>query len=314
LNDSAQIQLTVNVDSITLATLVDNSTWVELPNFTDYDQVVWYYNGIPLAANVDSFAMPWPGDYFAYVTQGTCSAFSDTVIKVNKNMTPVFGSGSNTVVSTDGFAEFEFKLNGVHGNVLQSLNVALPDSGTYKTSSEPWFLLTDGNQTIVATGTASKVSDGYYSLTGLNVTLNANETYKVFMDLYSGPTVFSAPTSFPYTEDNGLITVLSALYEDAGVPKNNAYPAVVFGLSSGIGLLEVDMHEVIVYPNPTTNVLNVKVYQPTQLVLLSTTGKVLYEGSVSKNGLIDIQYLASGVYILQTNQNGTIRHQKVIKR
>jgi hypothetical protein len=314
LNDTTQIEVTVNVDTIAPASLIDNSTWVQLPNFTDYDQVVWYYNGIPLATNTDSFAMPWPGDYYAHVFSGACSAFSDTVIKVNKNMSPVFGNGSGVIVSTDGWAEFEFALNGVHGNVLQSLNIALPDSGTYKTGSEPWFLLTDGNQTVVATGTASKVSEGFYSLTGLNLNLNPNETYKLFVDLYEGATVFSVPPSFPYTAPNGAITILSARYDHGGVQKTDAYPPVVFGLSSGIGLVEVDEAEVIAYPNPTNDRLFIKTEKAARIKLLSTTGKLLFKGQKENIAEIDMSNLASGVYILEVEQEGKLHRQKVVKQ
>jgi hypothetical protein len=314
LNDSAQIQLTVTVDSIMPITLANNGSWVGLPNFNDYDQVVWYYNGIPLVANVDSFAMPWPGDYFAYVTRGACAAFSDTVLKVNGNMAPLFSSGTGTVVTTDGFAEVQFTLNGAYGNVLQSLNVALPDSGMYKTGAEPSFMIVDGNQAVVASGTASLVSPGFYSLSGLNAGLNPNETYKLYVGLYSGATIFSAPASFPYSTPDGLFTILSASYEQGGVQKSDAYPPVVFGVASGIGLEESKGVDISAFPNPTTGKLFIRVTEPAHIKLISATGKVLIERDIAQEGEIAMQHLASGIYILETEQKGSVERQKIVKQ
>jgi hypothetical protein len=229
-------------------------------------------------------------------------------------MAPLFSSGTGTVVTTDGFAEVQFTLNGAYGNVLQSLNVALPDSGMYKTGAEPSFMIVDGNQAVVASGTASLVSPGFYSLSGLNAGLNPNETYKLYVGLYSGATIFSAPASFPYSTPDGLFTILSASYEQGGVQKSDAYPPVVFGVASGIGLEESKGVEVSAFPNPTTGKLFIRVTEPAHIKLISATGKVLIERDIAQEGEIAMQHLASGIYILETEQKGSVERQKIVKQ
>ena len=311
LNDSTQITVNVEVDTIAQAALVDNTLWVELPNASDFDQVVWYYNGTPLAANTDSFFTPYPGDYFAYVTHGSCSAFSDTITRVNKNQVPAFGYGTGSTVYTDGTANLQFMVNG-YTNTLTELALALPDSGTYKTASEPSIALLDPQANVLATGLAKANGNGFYVLDSLNVSLNPNAIYTLQVSMYAGNTIFSKPSVIPYTEPNGVVTVLNAAYMSNGTAKSDAYPPFILGITNGIGIDESFSQHSKVYPNPAKNVLVIETDQAATLLLYNVSGQLVRQEKVIGKQQIDISNLQAGVYMLELKGQTWQEQQKII--
>jgi hypothetical protein len=312
LNDTTQLKFMVVVDVLPQATLVNNGSWAQLPNFAAFDMVVWYYNGVPLAANVDSFSMPVPGDYFAFLTKGTCSGFSDTIVLINNNFIPLFTSGNSAVVTTDGMASVQFKLNGF-GNTLQTINLALPDSGTYKTAVMPSFRLLNSQQNTLVNGVATYLSDGFFILDSLNASLNPGETYTLEVDLHAGTTLFSAPAAFPFTEANGVITVQSASYMSNGTTIMGAYPHIMFGFASGIGIIENQLSSIQIYPNPVKDVLTINADGKADVRLLNAAGQVVLVKSINGKTNIDMSELPSGIYIVEIEQTGNVQRTKLVK-
>ena len=88
-------------------------------------------------------------------------------------------------------------------------------------------------------------------------------------------------------------------------------------LSTVIGLWETELPtiEVELYPNPTTDVINVKgldTYNTTEYQVFNLNGQLVKRGSFNEQ--IYVSDLPSGVYILSMNVDGTRVSEKFIKR
>lgn len=76
-------------------------------------------------------------------------------------------------------------------------------------------------------------------------------------------------------------------------------------VTTGIPAASDQALEISVYPNPTSDILNIKGIQQSDNVafeLINQLGKVVYEGSLSQQDqTIDISHLPTGFYYLRTN-------------
>ena len=92
--------------------------------------------------------------------------------------------------------------------------------------------------------------------------------------------------------------------------------------STNAGIVTVGLNEVgannaaSVYPNPTTNSINVSLNNATSLKLVDLNGKVVYTENVSNknNTVIDMNNLAKVIYSLQVVTNSGVETKKVVKQ
>lgn len=71
------------------------------------------------------------------------------------------------------------------------------------------------------------------------------------------------------------------------------------------------MLEVNIYPNPSSEALNVSLSSPSQIIMTNLYGQVVYEG-FSKSEKINLQNMASGTYLITIIQQSKKTTQKVI--
>ncbi|WP_299763319.1 T9SS type A sorting domain-containing protein [uncultured Dokdonia sp.] len=132
-----------------------------------------------------------------------------------------------------------------------------------------------------------------------------------------------------YSEDLGLenqaILMLLSGFEDPTV-NNDGQPFDVFYLtpeggafkSATLGVDDLVLQEVSIYPNPTRDILTVQAYSTQAIgVLYDVTGRVIHENIVLQDETaIDMSILTSGVYFLkiidQNNNASTVR--RIIKK
>jgi hypothetical protein len=74
---------------------------------------------------------------------------------------------------------------------------------------------------------------------------------------------------------------------------------------------DIDFKNIVVYPNPTTNTLNIKTTLDITYTLYDFTGKLIVENS--KERTIDMSSLANGVYFLSIEHHGTRFNKKIVK-
>jgi hypothetical protein len=92
--------------------------------------------------------------------------------------------------------------------------------------------------------------------------------------------------------------------------------------SSNAGIVTVGLNEVAanssasVFPNPTTNMVNVNLINATSLRMVDINGKVVYSENVSNknNTVIDMTNLAKGIYSLQVVTTTGVETKKVVKQ
>jgi hypothetical protein len=103
-----------------------------------------------------------------------------------------------------------------------------------------------------------------------------------------------------------------------------AYITIVLGnCATGIGDIAQGFSDLIIYPNPTTDIVYMKSsdnsYKDIEVALIDMAGKVLYQKEYNQFGT-DIQYsvdlseMPSGMYFLRVRNSEMIRYEKVMKR
>ena len=82
------------------------------------------------------------------------------------------------------------------------------------------------------------------------------------------------------------------------------YNEVLFTNQNNAGILELDkLNNLMVYPNPTTDVLTLNITDDSEIQILNTLGKVVYETVLSSSKTINIEHLESGIYTLKSGNN-----------
>jgi uncharacterized delta-60 repeat protein len=71
--------------------------------------------------------------------------------------------------------------------------------------------------------------------------------------------------------------------------------------------------DIIIFPNPVSDILHVKLKSNTTLHLLDLSGKILLTQNISGSGLINVSHLPTGLYFLKNNATGKI-YKVVIAR
>jgi hypothetical protein len=74
---------------------------------------------------------------------------------------------------------------------------------------------------------------------------------------------------------------------------------------------DIDFKNIVVYPNPTTNTLNIRTTLDITYTLYDFMGKLIVENS--KERTIDMSSLANGVYFLSIEHHGTRFNKKIVK-
>lgn len=170
----------------------------------------------------------------------------------------------------------------------------------------------------------------YPNVTGEKVKLNFDkiglQTNSDFMYVHDGDSL-SAPLfangtitgnnnpgpSFTSTHSSGAITI-EFVSDNAGV----AYGWEGHIDCGALGINEVsDINGITVYPNPTTDVLNIVSQKSIieSVILTDASGRRLMTAELkSQNGQLNIGHLPAGVYILNMKINGKMLTKKIVKK
>jgi uncharacterized surface protein with fasciclin (FAS1) repeats len=125
-------------------------------------------------------------------------------------------------------------------------------------------------------------------------TLNGED---VVVDLTSGVLINQANVTTPdLVADNGVVHVIDAvlLPEILAVDETLAF------------------EKLVAYPNPTADILNVTNLEGATFTVVSLTGAIVAKGNIN-NGMIDVQSLNEGTYLININDNQTIYQGRFVK-
>lgn len=122
------------------------------------------------------------------------------------------------------------------------------------------------------------------------------------------------PNGNPIGSDNATITITeNGLYS---VTVSSSVCANVISETffiDGIGLSEVVTNEVLIYPNPSNGLINIKVSENSTVSVLDALGRKLNSYSINANSLLNIKQ-SSGFYIIEVeNSNSKSTHKVVVQ-
>jgi len=107
---------------------------------------------------------------------------------------------------------------------------------------------------------------------------------------------------------SGLVSVIPT-------PQINTTLNIIESISTGIAA-EAASDELLVYPNPTSDLLRVEGPQLNAqhtVRILDNNGRLVHEGSL-RNGSLDVSGLTNGTYVLQLTSKGSVLTRKFTKR
>jgi len=113
------------------------------------------------------------------------------------------------------------------------------------------------------------------------------------------------------TEDiNGLTVGTYTLTVDDGI----CLDSVVYVIINTVGIDDLQSDFFSVYPNPTNNILNIKMKGEFSFELFSLKGEVLKKGTALNSVELNMEYLKNGAYILKIQSNDDSKVIKVLKK
>jgi hypothetical protein len=211
------------------------------------------------------------------------------------------GQGTTSIVVTAG-------TSGQNGNITVTAG------NTSGTSSAQTFAVTVGS---------APSSPGAISGTAAQTPSTSNQTYSI--SSVSGATTYTwtVPVGWTITSGQGS----ASINVTTGASGQNGNVSVTAGNACGtsvaqtlaVSILNVGINEantlktVIVYPNPANEVLNIKIEEEIQsVVLTSIEGKVVYQGNESS---VNTSALRSGLYVYEvTSVTGKVAVGNFIKQ
>lgn len=191
------------------------------------------------------------------------------------------------------------------GEVTVSALQAGNDVYSAATSVEQSFTIFKNEQTI----TFNAIGDQFFEAGSLTLSVTASSGLEVTFDIVSGPATISGSTvSFI---DLGTITVSAS---QAG---NDSFLAATsveqsFDVITVTGV-DGETSSLLIYPNPASNVLTIRVQQENAVMeLLNQNGVVVM--NIRPNAENNIAHLNNGIYFLRVSVGGDYSFHKIIKK
>ncbi len=143
------------------------------------------------------------------------------------------------------------------------------------------------------------------------------DTNPMFMDASNG--------DFKLADGSPMVDAGTAFFEIAGIPVVDYTPDQYVGPAPDMGALEKEYihvgyremanENVRVWPNPTTDFLNINIknYSDHHYELSDSNGKPIDQGQVQLNTKLDIKNLQPGIYFLKTHSTNQTSTTKIVK-
>lgn len=141
-----------------------------------------------------------------------------------------------------------------------------------------------------------------------NDTLLATTSAGTLQWFYNGNAITGATYDFFVPSQNGNYTLM---FTDAN---GCSAMSAVFSMTT-VGLETIFKQEHNVFPNPFNNYLTIELPQTENAVIMTIEGKQLWSGKLHQGrNVMNMQQFASGMYILQLNNENGITNYKLVKR
>ncbi|MBN2893984.1 MAG: carboxypeptidase regulatory-like domain-containing protein [Bacteroidales bacterium] len=224
------------------------------------------------------------------VTDGTNPVSGATVTVTGEGTQTTDGLGVATFSLYDGSYDYTVDAPGydsANGNfTISAGNEAIPVTLT-ATEYTITFNVTDGSDAI---NLATITVDGYSAIT---TDVDGNAT----IDLVNGDYDFDV-TATGFNNYSSSFTV-------DGIDDN------VDVVMTPLSLTENNV-SLLIYPNPSTGIINIVSMSPTTIRIISPSGVIVYQGEIVSNGQIDMRSYSKGLYFINYELNGKTMYQKII--
>ncbi|GAB4249654.1 MAG: hypothetical protein Kow0079_02390 [Vicingaceae bacterium] len=82
---------------------------------------------------------------------------------------------------------------------------------------------------------------------------------------------------------------------------------------TNVGILDIDMSDFSVYPNPSNNVFNISGENISNVSIYDLNGKIILTKSFNHSSFVTVKHqLTKGIYLIEIENDKHIRHQKLI--
>ncbi len=86
-----------------------------------------------------------------------------------------------------------------------------------------------------------------------------------------------------------------------------------FRTTEVLSINDNNLQNVIIYPNPTTSILNIENAENSMIEIYDLLGRVvLSENNISLNKQLNVSNLSNGTYLIKISNNGQIKTDKFI--
>lgn len=96
---------------------------------------------------------------------------------------------------------------------------------------------------------------------------------------------------------------------------NSQWQFVPVGASKNLEIVDTENNDILVYPNPATDVINVSSNNEAGIItIMNITGAVVFKGEFQQNFNTNISHLDNGLYIVQIATENTTNVTKLVKQ
>ena len=138
--------------------------------------------------------------------------------------------------------------------------------------------------------------------------------WELIADVINGEASNDLSGSSVCISNNGSAVAIGAPYNDGGNNTNSGHVRV-FELTTTTRVEKVNQNDILIYPNPTTGVLNIRSKENIKQIIISNiTGKtILTNSNVNQTTPIDLSGIKNGIYIITIKTDSGIINKKLIK-
>ncbi|MCK6639027.1 MAG: T9SS type A sorting domain-containing protein [Bacteroidia bacterium] len=255
----------------------------------------------------------------------TMLTIAPTAIVTNQTLSGCAGFtvtvGNNTYNATGVYTDTLTAINGCDSTVVTDLTVSAPVTTNLTFSGCIGDSIVVGNSVYYSSGTYNDTLTAVTGCDSIVISTVTITTVNVAVNVTNfGGTLVAAASGAQYQwincEDNTLI--ISATMQSYSASADGQYAVIVNQNGcvdtstcytiNNVGIEETDNTSSFgAYPNPVTEVLNIRSAQLTDVVIYNAIGEVVYAQRVQGNTTIDMSGFEGGIYFIRNSEGQTIR-------
>jgi hypothetical protein len=257
--------------------------------------------------------MDMTGYYWAAVSIGSCTIYSDTIKAIITNKAANTTPNGSAVKTNATAASMDFSFNH-YANSLQHIQIIKPSVSLGEAAGDNVNVsVLDNTGNILWTGPATRSSFHTWEtpmISGIALNPGAQYSIEITSDIHEW--VMFKPDALPYSDADDVMEVTGGSYFE-GSSQTGFVPYLNLSLASAIGIEELELTAKI-YPNPAKDLVTVDVLNPAVLSIMDMQGRLLKKEYVERGYQVNVSDLPSGVYLYKLkSEQGSKTGKLIIK-